>query len=158
MIALDDALLLGIKPERVGLPHQRVDAAEQRRIGVDLVPVAGDLRRHFALDFEQSVVGMRAGQQMKRIADALQRPAAQFQRRDRIVEARRCGVGRDGGDLGLVLGQRARIGLPEMLGRDAVERRNPVGGGPGLEKRIVGRRVWVVSVIGRGLTKWQGQA
>ncbi len=76
MIALDDALLLGIEPERVGFPHHRVDAAEQCRIGVDLVPVAGDLRRKFALDFEQSVVGVRAGQQPKRIADALQRPAA----------------------------------------------------------------------------------
>ena len=116
--------------------------------------MAGDLRRKLALDFEQRVVGVRAGQEPKRIADALQRPPAQFQRRDRIVEARRRGIRRDGGDLGLVLGKRARIGLPEVLGRNAVEGRNPVGGGPGLEKRIGGGRgAWVVSGIGRVLPK-----
>ena len=76
IIALGDALLFGIEPERVGLPHHRVDAAEQCRIAVDLVPVAGDLRRKLALDFQQSVVGMRAGQQPKCVADPLQRTAA----------------------------------------------------------------------------------
>ncbi len=58
-----------------------------------------------------------------------------------------------------MLGQRACIGLPEVLGRNAVEGRDPVGGGPGLEKRIVGgwRESVVVSGIGRGLTNGRGR-
>jgi hypothetical protein len=62
VVALEHALLLGGKPERIGLAHQRVDAAEQRRVGVDLVPVAGDPRRNLALDFKERVVGVGAGQ------------------------------------------------------------------------------------------------
>jgi hypothetical protein len=41
-------------------------------------------------------------------------------------------------DLGVVLGEGARVSLPEMLGSYAVERRRPVGGRPGLEEWVGG--------------------
>ena len=148
MVALGDAFLFGIEPEAVGFSHHRIDAAEQRRIAVDLVPMAGDLWRKFALDFEQRIIGVRAGEEPKRVADALQRPPAQFQRRDRIRKARWRSLRRDGGDLGLVLGKRARIGLPKVLGRHAVEGWDPIRGGPGRQKRIGG---------GRGLARGLGR-
>ncbi len=139
VVALQHALLFGIEAERVDAAHQRIDAAEQRRVGVDLVPMPRHLRRHLALDLEQRVVGMGAGQEMEDVADARQRPPGELQRRDRIVEARRRRIGRNGRDLGLVVGERAGIGRPEMLGLDAVERRGLVGGGPIRQQRIAGR-------------------
>src|SRR5258708_34072567 len=99
----------------------------------------GHLRRNRALELEQRVVGMSAGKEMERVADALEGPAGELQRRDRIVEARRRGISGNGRDLGLVVGERAGIGLPEMLGLDAVERRGLVGGGPIRQQRIAGR-------------------
>ena len=138
VVALQHALLLGIEAERVDAAHQRIDAAEQRRVGVDLVPMPRHLRRNLALDLEQRVVGMGAGQEMEHVADPRQRPSGELQRRDGIVEARRRRIGRNGRDLGLVVGERAGIGRPEMLGLDAVERRRLVGGGPIRQERIVG--------------------
>ena len=139
VIALQHALLLGIEAELVDVAHQRIDAAEQRRVGVDLVPVPRHLRRNLALDLEQRVVGMGAGQEMEYVADPRQRPSGELQRRDGVVEARRRGIGGDGRNLGLVVGERAGIGRPEMLGLDAVERRHLVGGGPFRQQRIAGR-------------------
>ena len=92
-------------------------------------------RGRVALDLEQRVVAMGAGQKVEGVADPVERPPAQFQRGDGVVEARRRRIAGDGGDLGLVLGERPRIGRPEMLGRDPVEGRHPVGGGPSLEER-----------------------
>ncbi len=138
VVALQHALLLGIEAELVDVAHQRVDAAEQRRIGVDLVPMPGDLRRDLALELEQRVVGMGAGQEMEYVADLRQRPAGELQRRDGVGEARWRRIGRNGGDLGLVVVQRTRIGVPEVLGPDAVERRHLVGGGPLRQQRIAG--------------------
>jgi hypothetical protein len=91
-----------------------------------------------ALDLEQRVVGMGAGQEMEYVADPRQRPAGELQRRDGIVEARRRRIGGDGRDLGPVVGERTGIGGPEMLGLDAVERGCLVGGGPLRQQRIAG--------------------
>ena len=114
--------------------------------------MAGDLRRDIALDLQAARRCCAApARRWKTWSTRVQRPPAQFQRGDGIVEARRLGIGRDGRNLGLVLGKRARIGRAEMLGPDAVEGRNPVGGGPGGEEADFPRRRlggWVM-VIGR---------
>ena len=96
-------------------------------------------RRDLALDLLQRVIGVGAGKHMEHMLDPRQRPTAALQRLDRIGEARRRGLSRDRRDFGGVLGTGARIGLAKVLGLDAVERGNAVGGGPGCEKRVFGR-------------------
>ena len=89
MVTLGDALLLGIKPKRVGLAHHGIDSAKQCGIGMNPMPVPRDLRRDVPLEFKERVVGMRAGQDLKRIVGAIERPPAEFKSGDRIVEIRR---------------------------------------------------------------------
>ena len=139
VIALENAHLLGAKAERAGLLHQRVDAGEQFRVGVNVVPMSCHHRRDLALDRLQRVIGVGAGKHMEHMLDPRQRPAAALQRLDRIGEARRRGLSRDRRDFGGVLRAGARIGLAKVLGLDAIERGNAVGGGPGCEKGVFGR-------------------
>ena len=127
MIALDHPLLFGIEPERVGLAHQRVDAGEQIRVGVNVVPVPRHHRRHLALDLLQRIVGMGAGEHMEHVLDPRQRPAAALQRLDRIGETRRRGLGRNRRDFGRVFGAGACVGRAKVFGPDAVERGTPSG-------------------------------
>ena len=68
---------------------------------------------------------------------SLKRVAAQFQRLDGIDEGRRRGIGRDGGDLSLVLGEGTREGRAEVLGPYPLERRHAEAPGPVLEERVV---------------------
>ncbi len=98
-----------------------------------------DLRRDLALKLQKGVVGVGAGEDVKHVLDAIERLPAHFQRRNRVGEARRGGVSRDGGNLGLMPGKRARVSLAEMLGCDAVERSDPIGAIPSLEEGIGGR-------------------
>ena len=100
VIALEHARLLGAELELVTLAPECVDAREQRVVEADLVPVRGELGRDLALDREQGVVAVRARERVKQRRDAGERPAAALQRRDRVVEARRLRIGRDGLDLG----------------------------------------------------------
>ena len=62
MIALKHTLLFGGKFERIALPHERIDAAEQCCVGADPVPVASDLRGNLALDLKERVVAVSAGE------------------------------------------------------------------------------------------------
>ena len=101
----------------------------------------GAERRDLALDREDRVIGVGAGERIEHVLDPGQRVAAALQRLDGVGEAGRGRVGRDGGDLGLVLGKGVREGGAEMLGLDAVERRHAERPAPVLEQRIVGARV-----------------
>ena len=65
VIALEHPLLFRIEPERVDLLHERVDAAEQVRVGVDIVPVAGSPRRKFAFYLQKPLVAVGADQEME---------------------------------------------------------------------------------------------
>ena len=102
-------------------------------MGVNRVPMPGDLRRDIPLDFKKRIVAVRAGKKVKRIADAVERPPAQLHDDDGVGKARPRRITGDGRDLGLMLGERVRIGFREMLGGNTVERRNPAGGGPVLQ-------------------------
>jgi hypothetical protein len=139
MVALQHARLLGGEVKLVRLPHDLVEAAKQRRIGTYLVPVTGDLRRDLALDLQEGLVAVGADKKVEDVFDPRQRLTAQLQRRDGVAEARRLRQRGDGGDLGLMLGKRVSVGRREVLGPDGRKRRNPVGGRPMLEKRVVGR-------------------
>ncbi len=138
VVALEHPLLLGGKPKRVALAHQRIDAVEQRGIGTEFVPVAGHLRRQFALDLQQRLVAVGADQKAENLLDAGQRPAAHFEGGDGVGEIRWLCPAGDGGDLGLVFRERARVGGNKMLGLDGRERRDLIGRRPVMEKRVVG--------------------
>ena len=99
------------------------------------------------LDLEQRRIAVGADQGAEHVGHAPQEPAAQLERRDRIVEAGGGRIGRDRGDLGIVGREGAIEGRSEMRGRDPPERRNAERTGPFLEKRIVG------SGGGRGWTR-----
>ena len=104
VIALEDALLLRVQSGRIASARQRIDAAEQGGVGVNLVPMARNTRRHFALDVEQRAVAMGADQEVKDIFHPLQRAAASFQRLDGIGEIGRGARAGNFGDLSVVLG------------------------------------------------------
>ncbi len=138
VIALEHALLLGAEPKGVGLLCERIDAAEQGRIGLDLVPMAGELRGDPAFQLEQGLVAVGADQHVEDVLDPGQRPSASLHGRDRIVEAGGRGVGGDGCNLSLVLGESPFVCEPEILRFDAVKRRDPVGCRPGGEEGVLG--------------------
>ncbi len=98
----------------------------------------GELRRHLPLDRLQGSVGMGAGEQMKNIANARERPPAAFQRGDGVIESRLRGLSGDGGDFPVVIGQRALEGREEMRWRDAREGRRAERLRPDFEQRIGG--------------------
>src|SRR5262245_23754211 len=62
IIALQNARLLAVEAECAAALPERVDAAEQRLVKQDAVPVASLARRNLALDREQCIVGMGARQ------------------------------------------------------------------------------------------------
>ena len=138
MMALEHAKGFRVEAEAGARLMERIDAAEEGRVQIDLVPVLGDDGRHVALDLLQRVVGMRRGQVEHHELDARQRATGILERRNRVREGRRLGIPRDQRDLLFVPGQRAVVSRAEMLRRDAVERRGLEGGGPGLEERVAG--------------------
>ena len=85
--------------------------------------MAGEQRRHLALDRLDRVTGVGAGQHEEHAGDTVERAAALLQRRDGVVEARRGGIGGDRVDLGAVRGQRRIEGGTELVGRDGGEGR-----------------------------------
>src|ERR1700730_5385556 len=102
MIALDAPLLFGIESSGTDGLHHRIDAPKQGGVGVNLVPVPRDLRRHYALDFQQGIVGVCAGKQMKDVIDPFEGASATFERGNRIGECRWCWVPGDSRDLRLM--------------------------------------------------------
>ena len=65
VVALEHARLLGRQAELVALAMQSIDAAEQRLVHEDAVPVLGLERRELALDRLDGVVGVRAGEHVE---------------------------------------------------------------------------------------------
>ena len=89
---------------------------------------------------------------MEDVGDTREGPAAQLQRRDGIVEIRRVGAAGNGRDLGLVLGERARIGRAEMLGLDRCEGRHLVRGRPNVEEEDYRKGALLCVVMEGGLS------
>ena len=138
VVAVEHALLLGGEAELVASAMKTVDAAEQRLVHEDAVPVLGLERRERELDRLDGVVGMRAGENAEDAPDPGQRLPAPLQRLDGIGEGRLGRIGGDGVDLGGVRGKCARVSRLEMLRLDPAERRDPEGAGPVLEQRVLG--------------------
>ena len=148
VIALDDPFLFGIEPEPVGGLPDRIDPAEQGRVGADLIPVPGKARCHLALDRQQCIVGGCTGEQMEQVVDAFEALPAAFERINRVGQCRRRRVAGDGRDVRLMLGECACIGGREVLGGDTGERRN-AGASPVLQQWIAGERSGRGSAVGR---------
>src|SRR5262245_2163352 len=143
IIALQNARLLGREAECVAALPERVDAAEQRLVEQDAVPVASLARRNLALDREQRIVGVGAGKHAKDPADPIERATRAFHRLNGVLERSGRRITGDCGNLGLMLGEGAVEGRHEMLGRDAAKGRNGERASPVLKQGIVGRRALI---------------
>ena len=136
VMALQHALLLGGKAEAFAPGMERVDTGEQGLVHPHLVPVCGGLRGDVAFDRQQFLVAVGADQLAEDVIDAGEHAAGVLQRHDGVVEGGRFLPVGDGGDLGVMLGESARIGRHEMLGFDARVGRRAKRRGPGFEKGI----------------------
>ncbi len=83
---VEHAALLGIEAERIAALEHGVDAGEELGVECDALPVAGEDRRHVALDLLQAVVGVGAGEVPEHAADAAQLSSGPFEGRDHVVE------------------------------------------------------------------------
>ena len=124
VVAFEHPLLFRIKPERLDLPHECIDAAEQVSVGADFVPVARGSRREVAFDLQKRLIAVSANQEMEDGVHAIKGFAASLQRGNSIFEIGPIGRSRNGGNLCLVRGERAVIGRSKVLRPDLRERRN----------------------------------
>ena len=137
VVAFEHALLLGAERKLAARMVQRLDAAKQRRIHEDPVPMLGLKRRQFALDRENGVVGIGVRKRVEDIGDAREQLPGALDRLDGIDEGRRRRVRGNGGDFGGMVGKCPGEGGEEMLRRDACERRHAEGPGPVLQHGII---------------------
>ena len=98
----------------------------------------GAARRDVALDRQQRVVAVGAGEDAEHVVDARQRRPACSSATMVLSKVGASGPTGDGGDLGVVLGEGALEGRHEMLGLDAAERRRAEGAVQFFEERIGG--------------------
>ena len=150
-------------PERLGIQSQfrarlikRVNPREQIGVEVQRAPMGGKTRRHLSLDLLQSVIGMGRGEGGKRRLDFCQPLAAFFQPDDAVLETGRRGG--DGGDLRVMLRQRALIGRGKMLRPDAIKRRGAEGRGPVLEKGIFRHGILLIIAVMKALERLAASA
>src|SRR5262249_46302873 len=106
---------LGRKAERVAAAVKRIEAAEQRLVHEDRVPVPRLTRRELALELEDGVIGVGAGEKIEHSVDAGEERTALFERIDGVGEGRLRRIGGDRLDLGGMLGKGASERLIEML-------------------------------------------
>jgi len=136
VIALEHAPLLGRKRKPVAHLVETIDAAEQGLVHEDPVPVLGLERGQLALEREDRIVGVGAGQEMEKVDGSRERLSARVERVDGVGEGRRLRIAGNGRDLGRVRGECARKGRPEMRGLDPVESRDAEGATPLREQRV----------------------
>jgi hypothetical protein len=88
VIALDQALRLGVEPERVAAVVERPHAVPEPRVQVDRVLVRGQLRRELGLRLLQRVVGVRLLDVREDLVGAGQQLARALHRLDGVREGR----------------------------------------------------------------------
>jgi hypothetical protein len=69
------------------------DAAEERLVQINPVPVRGEARGRVALDLKQRVVGVSTRKNVKKRCHAGEQVAAALERHDRVLECRGGGLG-----------------------------------------------------------------
>ncbi len=146
VMALQQPQLIGREAEAVAPAIERVDPGEQAGIERDLHLMRGELWRVLPVDRLQCLVGRAGIEVVEDAADLIQEPAAALQRLDRVGEIRRLGRAGNRQNLGLLLGHPAIKGRREMLGQDALERRQLERRRPGFEERVVGHATLALGV------------
>ena len=127
-VGVDQQLVLvGLQPEAVALSVDGLDTPEESLVEGDIHLVLGHQGREILGDLLHLVVGIGFEQVVEDAAHAVQGLAGSFQGLDGVRESRRIGVGHDGVDFGLRLGDGLLEGGLVMLGPDPVERRCAVG-------------------------------
>ena len=154
MIALEHARLLRRQAELLTAPVQSDDAAEHVLVHENAVPVPGLAWRQVALDLQNGIVAMGAGEEMEDAGHARERLPAPFERVDGIGEGRLRRIGSDGGHLDFVRGKRPVEGRHELLRLDAAEWRYPETAGPFLQQRIIAAASKTEAVRWFMLTIW----
>jgi hypothetical protein len=146
-----EPLLLGRQARFFASLVDRRDAFEQLLVLRDLVAERSQPRRHLALDgLHGLVVERRAEDAIDRV-DAIEHPAGALHRRDRVVEGRRLGIGRDAVDLAQLLGHSGFERGLQVLDFRLIEGRNAaIGAAPGGEQRVRGRGAGVADRGTRG--------
>jgi len=76
VIAIEHARLLRRERKRVAAAVKRIDASKQRLIHKDVIPVLGLERRQVALNREDRIVRVGAGEHVEHVLDAGERGAA----------------------------------------------------------------------------------
>ena len=137
VIALEHAPLLGRKRKPVAHLVETIDAAEQGLVHEDPVPVLGLERGELALDREDRIVGVSAGEEIENVDRPRERLSARLERVDGVGEGRRVRIAGNGRDLSRVRGKCAGKGRPEMLGLDPAEGCHAEGAAPLREQRVV---------------------
>jgi len=137
VVALEHAPLLGRKRKPLAHLAETIDAAEQGLVHEDPVPMLGLERGQLALECEDRIVGVGAGQEMEKVDGSRERLSARVERVDGVGEGRRLHIAGNGRDLGRVRGECARKGRPKMLRVDPVEGRHAEGAAPLREQRVV---------------------
>ena len=123
--------LLARQIERGCLVAQLRDAAKQRSIHGDRIPVPRLLQRHFGLDLKKLRIGVRTHEVIEHRRDLGEQLAGTLQCRDGILERRLLGVGLNGLDLRRVIGKGLVEGRRKVLRAD-------IGEGRCLERRLPG--------------------
>ena len=132
------ALLLRGELRGVPRPVHRGDAREELLVLRDLVGERGQLRGHLLLDLLEVRRAHGPAVDAEDRSHAVEGAARAFERGQRVLESRRCGVVRDLVDLGQLLRHRRREGGLEVLDFHLVEGRNaPVGSGPRRQQRVL---------------------
>jgi hypothetical protein len=150
--ALEQPQRLGIEAQLGPALVQRVDAREQRRVGIDRRVVSGQRGRHLALNGLQRRAGRAGGQVVEDRSHPVQQRAGAIERSHRVVEVRLCARASDRRQLTAVHCHGLVHRRGEVLGLQFGKGRQAVGGGPGLQQRIHLKRP-----AGRGGTH-EGQA
>ena len=146
LVALQNARLLAREPEFAAAVPQRPDPGVEAARELDAVTVRGEPRRHLALECQDGIVGVGAGQRVEDRRDLRQRAAAALQRRDGVIEARCLGIAGNFLDFRHVLFHGAVEGGPEMLRPDRCKGRRLGRPSPGAEQRI--GAVWYGNIGG----------
>ncbi len=138
VMALEEAQLIGVQPERRTPRMEIGNPREQGGVEGDPHLMLGEARRVIAGDGFQRVVGITRIEVEEHPAHPLEQTAAALQRLDRVGKGgRRRGAG-DRGDFGDLLFHAPLEGRWEVLGTKPIEGRHPERRGPGLQERVFG--------------------
>ena len=137
MHAFEQPQVLRRQRQLPALTVQAVNARKQGRVHVERVLVRRQARRHGALHCLQGRAGFAVGEVAEQQLDAVVEPTTLIQCCHRVGESRALGMVGDGVELGALRSHGDLERALEILGPDAIKRRQAVGGEPVGQQGIV---------------------